>query len=543
MVNFHLLKLLKAKRKPVKRLPVWLYPFAQERKYTKILLSAVKEWKAIAKDMVLPRLPSITSQAYINRPTTDSFSDEIEDVMKIYTDRVGVISKDLYNRIVDIGRETNEFNASQWYKITNHVFGIPLFQNEPWLQETLKSYVSENVSLITKLSNDLISDMNSTMNRGIKQGLRHETIMRQILGSKLDKGIFKRIETRARLIARDQVAKWNGQLMELKQTEAGITEYFWSTSLDERVRESHRVLEGKLCRWDNPSVYKNSTKDKEWLNKSGIGAVELHVGQDYQCRCTASPNFDSIPGINFENDEPEISPVPEKEYRSPYHPDNLPKEFENALPEEFYDMIGSKVKITHYGNGSYYAPLSNIINIPKGNSVIEYIHEMGHAYYEKNYSSLRKVRGQPYLSLQKEEALKGSLALDREKVLKGFLGKVDKEYANSISKNYNQDEFNLMFNYNSRSAFDFHGTFSKSQKEDFYALSDIMSAQYDGKVGYGHNKDYWKILGNKENEVNSHIVEYIYNGNEFFDKYIPETAKEMRKYWENEVNNFRKAKK
>jgi SPP1 gp7 family putative phage head morphogenesis protein len=539
MVNFHLLKLLKAKRKPVKRLPVWLYPFAQERKYTKILLSAVKEWKAIAKDLVLSRLPSITSQAYINRPTTDSFSDEIEDVMKIYTDRVGVISKDLYDRIVEIGRETNEFNASQWYKITNHVFGIPLFQNEPWLQETLKSYVSENVSLITKLSNDLISDMNATMNRGIKQGLRHETIMRQILGSKLDKGVFNRIETRARLIARDQVAKWNGQLMELKQTEAGITEYFWSTSLDERVRESHRILEGKLCRWDNPSVYKNSTKDKEWLKKSGIGAVELHVGQDYQCRCTASPNFDSIPGINFEDDEPEVSPVPEKEYRSPYHPDNLPKELENALPEEFYDMIGSKVNITQKGSGAYYMPFLNTVNIPNSN-VKNYIHEMAHAYYEKNYSSIRKLRD-PNLSLQKEEV---SLALAREKVLKGFLEKVDKEYINYINKNYNQNEFDLMFNPNSRSAIDFYGTFSKSQKEDFGAFSDIISAQYDGGLGgYGHNKDYWKIPGNKENEVNSHIVEYFYSGNEFFDKYIPETAKEMRKYWENEINNFRKAKK
>ena len=501
MVSFHLLKLLKAKRKPVKRLPVWLYPFAQERKYTKILLSAVRQWKAIAKDMVLPRLPSITSQAYINRPTTDSFSDEIEDVMKIYTDRVGVISKDLYNRIVDIGRETNEFNASQWYKITNHVFGIPLFQNEPWLQETLKSYVSENVSLITKLSNDLISDMNSTMNRGIKQGLRHETIMRQILGSKLDKGIFKRIETRARLIARDQVAKWNGQLMELKQTEAGITEYFWSTSLDERVRESHRVLEGKLCRWDNPSVYKNSTKDKEWLNKSGIGAVELHVGQDYQCRCTASPNFDSIPGLNFEDDEPEVSPVPE--YRSPYHPDNLPKELDKVLPEEFYDMLGRKVPYEYGVGRPRYMPSEDKVYITDNNKSV-FIHEYSHAMF-KNLSDLQKQEFKILLNDALKEFNSSKSSWEKKMI---NTKKIDPKYLE----------------------------LTRSEMLEMSTLADIISAGTKGKKGWGHEKKYWNrndIIAT--NEFHSNMTVNYFENNIYINKFCPNTAKKFNEYWDNEL--------
>lgn len=78
-------------------------------------------------------------------------------------------------------------------------------------------------------------------------------------------------ESRAELIARDQVLKLNGAITKARQENAGIVEYEWSTSLDERVRESHRALEGKIFRWDNPPP------------ETG------HPGEDFQCRCVAIP--------------------------------------------------------------------------------------------------------------------------------------------------------------------------------------------------------------------------------------------------------------
>lgn len=83
-------------------------------------------------------------------------------------------------------------------------------------------------------------------------------------------------ESRAELIARDHVLKVNGQINEIRQGNAGVTSYVWSTSRDERVRESHAELEGEVIAWASPP-------------EPG------HPGQDFQCRCVALP---VIPGLD-----------------------------------------------------------------------------------------------------------------------------------------------------------------------------------------------------------------------------------------------------
>jgi SPP1 gp7 family putative phage head morphogenesis protein len=75
-------------------------------------------------------------------------------------------------------------------------------------------------------------------------------------------------ESRAELIARDQTLKLNGAITQARQEDAGVEEYEWSTSGDERVRETHQANEGKRFRWDSPP-------------ETG------HPGEDYQCRCVA----------------------------------------------------------------------------------------------------------------------------------------------------------------------------------------------------------------------------------------------------------------
>lgn len=83
-------------------------------------------------------------------------------------------------------------------------------------------------------------------------------------------------ESRAELIARDQVLKLNGAINKIRQTNAGVDSYVWSTSRDERVRESHAELEGETFGWESPP-------------EPG------HPGEDFQCRCVAIP---VIPGLD-----------------------------------------------------------------------------------------------------------------------------------------------------------------------------------------------------------------------------------------------------
>ena len=83
----------------------------------------------------------------------------------------------------------------------------------------------------------------------------------------------------AQLLARDQIAKLNGDITQQQQQDAGVVEYVWSTSGDSRVRPSHAALNHKRFRWDDPPVVDEKTGRR------------CHPGKDYQCRCCALPVF------------------------------------------------------------------------------------------------------------------------------------------------------------------------------------------------------------------------------------------------------------
>ena len=69
-----------------------------------------------------------------------------------------------------------------------------------------------------------------------------------------------------------------------RHEQAGVTEYKFRTSEDERVRATHRPMDGLRCRYDDPTVY---LSDGKWVSRSNVGGVLKHPGQDYQCRCVS----------------------------------------------------------------------------------------------------------------------------------------------------------------------------------------------------------------------------------------------------------------
>ena len=55
-----------------------------------------------------------------------------------------------------------------------------------------------------------------------------------------------------RRIVRTESAKFNGQLVELRQKQLGIESYEWSDSDDQRVRPNHRTKDGLIFEWASP---------------------------------------------------------------------------------------------------------------------------------------------------------------------------------------------------------------------------------------------------------------------------------------------------
>lgn len=89
-------------------------------------------------------------------------------------------------------------------------------------------------------------------------------------------------ESRAELIARDQTLKLNGAINQAHQRSVGVEAYIWSTSGDERVRDSHADLDGKTFAWSAPP-------------EPG------HPGEDFQCRCVALPIIADLAEFDQEN--------------------------------------------------------------------------------------------------------------------------------------------------------------------------------------------------------------------------------------------------
>ena len=122
---------------------------------------------------------------------------------------------------------------------------------------------SMNTALIRNLAEDTIKRIEMAVYNNAINGNSVKTLQQNL---QKEFGISAR---RAKLIARDQMGKFNSTLTKLRQQQAGVTEYIWHTSHDERVRPLHRALEGKHYKWDEPTGAEGG----------------LPPGQNIQCRC------------------------------------------------------------------------------------------------------------------------------------------------------------------------------------------------------------------------------------------------------------------
>lgn len=191
-----------------------------------------------------------------------------------------------------IGIEVAIYNQKQFDKTVNSVLGVDVFLEEPWLKNQLELFANQNAQLITSLEETELDRVSGIVQRGLQEGSSYDTITDQIQETF---GITRR---HARLIARDQTSKLNGSLTKLRQQELGITEYIWQSSGDERVRASHRVMDGKTCRWDDPTVYLDE-KSGKWKKRSSIGGTQVHTSQDINCFLGSEEviSFDTIKKI------------------------------------------------------------------------------------------------------------------------------------------------------------------------------------------------------------------------------------------------------
>lgn len=282
------------KLKKLKKPPAWLFPHSPERQYRAYLYDFTLDIRKTITEILLPAIPGLLRAATSPYPDpvdtkvsadsqrSDNFIDDLNNLMR----RIQILllpkQQQTIQRAAGIGVEIAIFNQKQYEKTVNSVLGVDVFLEEPWLKNQLELFANQNAQLITNMTENEMERVSGMVQRGLQEGSTYDSIAENIEKSF---GITRR---HAKLIARDQTSKLNGSLTKLRQQELGISEYRWQTSGDERVRQSHRVLDGKICRWDDPTVYLDESTGK-WLKRSSIGGTNVHTSQDVNCRCVPIP--------------------------------------------------------------------------------------------------------------------------------------------------------------------------------------------------------------------------------------------------------------
>lgn len=264
-------------------------PAQAEREYIRLTNSYME----LLKDELEKELPKIKVIYKENRDKdADSgiHTDSIDDLEIAITTVINTIAHNLQEKILKfslfqkleaMANLNRKLTVREWKKAVKATLGINIREDYylgNFYADQLEKWVSENVDLIKTIPKDTLDKMKDIIYDGYSHGRSTTRMVRDIQRAY---GVSKR---KAQAIARDQTAKLNGEIQRFQQMDAGIESYTWCTCGDERVRESHRALNGKIFSWNEPP-----------LNSDGR---RCHPGEDYNCRCIGRPVFKKI-GMNL----------------------------------------------------------------------------------------------------------------------------------------------------------------------------------------------------------------------------------------------------
>jgi len=150
------------------------------------------------------------------------------------------------------------------------VIGVSIFDAAPAVAAQLGNFRAINVSRIKSLAGEQLVEITQLLEESTARGARVEVVRKAI------EDRFGVTRSKAALLARDQTLTINSQITRTRMVNAGVREYIWTSSGDERVRDRHAELDGTRQSWDAPP---------EVSDDGRVG----HPGEDYQCRCTAFP--------------------------------------------------------------------------------------------------------------------------------------------------------------------------------------------------------------------------------------------------------------
>lgn len=257
-------------------------PASAEREYQRLANAYMK----ILKEELEAELPALKEVYKVERDAevaenrrNDSMVDFFLAVRRLFSRiknrvMVRVLSFGLERKLQQVALYSRRMTTNEFARACKATLGIDIRKDYylgSFYEKQLEAWVKDNVDLIKTIPHDTLDRMEQLVLDGYVAG-RTTTVMARDIQNAY--GVSKR---KAQLLARDQTAKLNGEIQRAQQLDAGITQYIWETSGDERVRRSHAALQGKVFSWNDPPVTEDGRR--------------CHPGEDYNCRCIGRPVF------------------------------------------------------------------------------------------------------------------------------------------------------------------------------------------------------------------------------------------------------------
>lgn len=212
----------------------------------------------------------------------DVLPSDVSAAVVAARDRSIKLTRDIESHINTLEQQIND---------TIENLALPINNVLESMDSELQKDISIKPEITDKMRKELADDYHFNQHLNIKDWAPEQVQRLRGMVEKMAKSGYRRTALRnliqsewgvtsnkAKFLARQETGLFLAKLRRERFLEAGIQRYRWSTSRDERVRDRHAHLHGKVFTFGDPPV----TDDIGNRNEPG---------EDYNCRCVAIPLY------------------------------------------------------------------------------------------------------------------------------------------------------------------------------------------------------------------------------------------------------------
>lgn len=184
-----------------------------------------------------------------------------------------------------IGQKIDEYHVNPYYAIEKIESGFKVsakaLEIQPELDVQRKAQLAadynQNMKLyIKKFSEQSIVSLREVVEENSMQGYRFDRLKDVI------KQRYGVTANKAKFLARQETSLFQAKFRANRFEQAGVKNYRWATAHDERVRDDHKRLNGKVFSYQNPPIQDRNTGERG------------NPGEGYNCRCLDIPILSKV---------------------------------------------------------------------------------------------------------------------------------------------------------------------------------------------------------------------------------------------------------